>query len=183
MDIDELVRISNIPLTDQDLEKTIGVKKEDIILYKDLANYHDIDELLPNDTDFKIILLEWERNKGHWVIIYKLKDKIFYFNSYGNKYDNDLNILTSCMKRILGEDTKQITRLLGSKKCEYSKKRFQKGNAQTCGRWCIMRVSMLKMGYTQAQFEKYMEDLKELYQIPYDLIVCKYITCGNAKPL
>ena len=183
MDIGELIRISNIPLTNDDLENTIGVKGEDIILYKDLANYKTIDDLLPNDTDFKIILLEWEKNKGHWVIIYKQNGKIFYFNSYGNKYDNDLNVLTSCMKRILGEDVKQITRLLGGRNCDHSKKRFQKGDAQTCGRWCVLRVSMLKMGYTQAQFEKYMEDLKEKYDLPFDLIVCLFVTCGNAKPL
>jgi len=183
MDIDELIRISNIPLTNEDLEKSIGVKSEDILLYKDLANFRDIDELLPNNSDFKIILLEWERNKGHWVILYKLDGKYFYFNSYGHKYDNDLNVLSACVKRILGEDTKQITRLLNGKPCDYSKRRFQKGDAQTCGRWCVMRVSLLKMGYTQTEFQKYMDNLQEKYELPFDLIVCMFITCGNAKPI
>lgn len=183
MDIDELIRISNIPLTNEDLEQSIGVKSEDILLYKDLAKFHDIDELLPNNSDFKMILLEWERNKGHWVILYKLDGKYFYFNSYGHKYDNDLNVLSSCVKRILGEDTKQITRLLNGKPCEYSKRRFQKGDAQTCGRWCVMRISLLKMGYTQTEFQKYMDNLREKYQLPFDLIVCIFITCGNAKPI
>jgi len=183
MDIDELTRISNIPLTSDDLEKTIGVKAEDIILYKDLANYATIDDLLPNNTDFKIILLEWEAGKGHWVIIYKQNNKYFYFNSYGNKYDNDLNVLSKCIKMILGQEVKQIARLLNGKECDWSRTRFQKGDAQTCGRWCVMRISMLKMGYTQQQFTKYMENLKEQYDLPYDLIVCMYITCGNAKPL
>ena len=183
MDIDELIRISNIPLTNEDLEHTIGVKPEDILLYKNLGNYKDIDELLPNNGDFKMILLEWEKNKGHWVIIYKLNNKYYYFNSYGNKYDNDLNVLSMCVKKILGEDTKQITRLLNGKSCDWSKKRFQKGDAQTCGRHCVMRISMLKMGYTQTEYDKYLEDLKEKYELPYDLIVCMFITCGNAKPI
>jgi hypothetical protein len=183
MDIQRLQELTNIPLTNEDLEKTIGVKPEDIILYKNLANYSSIDELLPNNTDFKIILLEWERNKGHWVVLYKLNNNYFYFNSYGNKYDNDLNVLSRCMRRILGEDTAQITRLLGGKNCEWSKRRFQKGNTQTCGRWCVMRVSMLKMGFNQKEFEKYLDTLKYNLDLPFDLIVCKYVPIGNHEPM
>jgi hypothetical protein len=182
-EVERLKQISNIPLTDADLEHTIGVKPEDIILYKNLAKYETIDELLPNNTDFKIILLEWKPNAGHWVVLYKLNNNYCYFNSYGNKYDNDLNVLSRCMRRILGEDTNQITRLLGGKSCEWSKKRFQKGDAQTCGRWCVMRVSMLKMGFDQKAFDKYLETAKYNLDLPYDLIVCKYIPIGNHAPM
>lgn len=174
-ELQKLKHLTTIPLSNTDLEHTIGVKPEDIILYKNLAEYTTINDLLPNNTDFKIILLEWQKNRGHWVLLYKLNDKFFYFNSYGNKYDNDLNVLSRCMKRILGEDTAQITRLLGGKTCEWSKKRFQKGSTQTCGRWCVMRVSMLKMGYTQDEFIKHMDTLQYNLKMPFDLIVCKYI--------
>ena len=176
-DLEKLIELSNKPLSNEDFEHTIGVKAEDIILYSALSQFNTIEELLPNNTDFKIILLEWQRNKGHWVVLYKLNDKYYYFNSYGVKYDNDLNVLSRCMRRILGEDTAQITRLLGGKDCGYSKRRFQKGMSQTCGRWCVMRISTLKMGFTQDDFENYLDKVKYNTDLPFDLIVCKYVTC------
>jgi len=174
-ELKNLHELTKIPLSNDYLINALGIKNEDIILYSALSQFDTIKDLLPNDTDFKIILLEWRRNSGHWVVLYKQNNKYFYFNSYGNKYDNDLNVLSRCMRRILGQSVNEITRLLHGNKCEYSKKKFQGNNSNTCGRWCVARISMLKMGYTQAEFLKYMEIQKLKTGLPYDLIVCQYI--------
>ena len=42
-------------LSDSDIDRWVG--KGHIIKYSDLADYSNINELLPNDKDFKIIIL------------------------------------------------------------------------------------------------------------------------------
>jgi len=167
-----------VPLSDQDIANALGIFTEDILKYSKLANYKSIQELLPDNTDFKVIFLEWAPNStGHWVLCYKCDKKYCYFNPYGNAPDKDLNVISRCMKQILGEDTQQFKRLMGGKEMLHSTKRYQKGNVDTCGRWVIFRVHMLKLGYSQPEFDQYMEEVKSK-RYPdksFDEIVCSYV--------
>ena len=54
------------------------------IEYKDLKNYTSIDELLPNDKDFAVLLYESQPNSGHWTALLKYDNDIELFDSYGN---------------------------------------------------------------------------------------------------
>ena len=67
-----------------------GISPDDIICYSELKKFKTITDLLPTDKSFKIILLEWDKNKGHFVGIMRDNDKYEYFNSLGYKYDADL---------------------------------------------------------------------------------------------
>jgi hypothetical protein len=165
------------PLSDEQIAQTLGILTSDILKYRQLSNYKNIAELLPNNGDYKIILLEWERNSGHWVVCYKINNKYCYFNSYGNAPDKDLNVLTRCIKRILGQDVAEFDRLLGGKKMEYSTKRYQKGDVDTCGRHVIMRINMLHAQFNQPEYEQYMEEVKEKRypDLSFDEIVCIYV--------
>ena len=60
-------RISE-PMSNEDLEKYLSVKPSDIMKYGDLSNYQSIEQLLPKDGDFQIILIEDKQNSGHWVV-------------------------------------------------------------------------------------------------------------------
>lgn len=173
MDTDELI---HKPLSDEQIKSALGLDTR-IIKYNELKQYDTIHDLLPNNGDFVVIFIQWSpKSIGHWVMCYKWKDKFCYFNPYGNKFDKDLNVISRSMRRILGEQVDEFHRLTGGK-MEYSKKRFQKGKVDTCGRWIIMRASMLKMGYSQKEFENYMKQLQEEYpDLSTDQIVCMYVT-------
>lgn len=172
MDYNRLEQLDTIPLSSDDFKSTIGVDANDVLKYSQLSQFKTIEELLPNNKDFKIIFLDWGSKIGHWTCIYKLKDKYEYYNSFGNKYDNDLNVLTKCKKMILGENVKEFTRLLGKNKCSHSAYRTQGKESNSCGRYVISRISFLQMGYNNDEYHDYLDSLREKYDIDYDLVVC-----------
>ena len=56
------------PLSDADLETILGSDVK-IITYPQLANYKTIEELLPKQYDFVIILLLESPSSGHWCAL------------------------------------------------------------------------------------------------------------------
>jgi len=183
-------RISK-PLTDGDLEKYTGVKPEDIIKYSDLSKYEKITDLLPEEKDFKIILIEDKYNSGHWVCVMRDKKNIEYFNSYGAKWDYEWKFINRMVRVCLGEDTNDMTRLMDEAESNgfnvsYNKYRFQRlsNSVQTCGRWVIFRIETFKMGYNNDQFKEMVDKLKKTAEVELggggrvtnDWIVAKYVT-------
>ena len=65
MDID-IVRLINKALSDEDIQIILGGDAK-IIKYAELANLYDIDQVLPNQKDYCIILYEDRPNRGHWT--------------------------------------------------------------------------------------------------------------------
>jgi len=174
-------RISK-PLTDGDLERHTGVKPSDIIKYSDLKNYGNIEELLPQDKSFKIILIEDKYNSGHWVCLMRYGKTIEYFNSYGAKWDTDWKFVNRMMRVILGESTNELTRLLDKAMEDgweviWNAKRFQKlgNNIQTCGRWVIFRIETMKMGYNVEQFHDLIRKCKKETGGSSDFVVAKFV--------
>ena len=121
-----------------------------IIKYADLDQYSDIYQLLPNRIDFCFILTESETNSGHWTILIRNDDNKFeYFDSYGVSHKNILDYIPNYMNKKLGnnysEDLgKMIKSIKPTDKLTYDKTKFQKDapNINTCGRWCIARLSL-----------------------------------------
>jgi len=182
MDIGTLMQLDSTPLSDIAFTTNIGIAPEDIIKYAHLANYASIEELLPNHKDFKVIFLEWEKHKtGHWVCIMNVRGKYEYFNSYGFSYDNDLNVLSRCMKIILGEDVRQISRLLGKNKCASSKFKMQSKTSESCGRYVISRIQCLQMDYTNDEYHDFLKDTCKKYELSYDLAVCYLVPIPRIK--
>lgn len=149
------------PLSEDQVKSALGPDTR-ILKYGDLRNYETIDDLLPNDNDFVIILLEEEQNRGHWTCLMKPRGKYYYFNSYGCKFDDDLSVIPRCIRRILGEDRKEITRMLDGKTCGYNKHKFQADKTQVCGRYCVLACTMIcKMMYSPEDFEDFLLDKKK----------------------
>ena len=68
--MNELKLLIKTPLTDDDLNRFLGVKNENKILkYSELSKYNDMNDLLPTDKSYIIILIEYEKNKGHWICL------------------------------------------------------------------------------------------------------------------
>lgn len=179
-------KILRTPLSNTDFQTFLGVSPDDIICYSELKKFKTITDLLPTDKSFKIILLEWDKNKGHFVGIMRDNDKYEYFNSLGYKYDADLFFIDKMVRRMLGQDTAEITRLLGGASIVWNKTKLQSKNPeiQTCGRWVIFRINLMRMGYSLPEFINYIKEQKSEKQLKnYDEVVCSFVKFGNHKPI
>jgi hypothetical protein len=164
----------NIPLTNYQVADKLNTHISNIIPYSDLKNYKNISQLLPNNDSFKILLLEEKENRGHFVAIFKNNNQYCYFNSYGKKYDTDLNVISDFARRILGQDKQEIRRLLNGKNMIYNKYCFQNDTSETCGRFCIWIIR--KCCYDNIPYSKVLDILKRDGSPNYD----KYILTQTA---
>ena len=130
---------------------------------------------------YKIILIEEQPNKGHWVCILRYGKTIEAFDSYSGTIDNELKFIPEVMKRMLGEDKKHLGRLLKDVKDRqviYSKKRLQKleDGINTCGRWVILRILMMKeFFYTLQEFLDFIQKSVEETEMTPDELVASWI--------
>lgn len=167
------------PLTNGNIETYFP--QINTLKYNELKNYSNIEELLPNDRDFQIILIESDNNLGHWVCISRYDDTIEYFNPYGTRVDNDKKWIGKLKNMLLGQCEDILSKMMEKSKfkCVYSKTKFQKigENIQTCGRWCVLRIICMKdMNMNIKQFTKFIKDTSKNMEIPKDALVCIYIS-------
>jgi hypothetical protein len=174
-------RISK-PMTDLDLEQYTGVKPEDIIKYSQLKNYASITDLLPKDKSFRIILIEDKYNSGHFVAILRYGDTIEFWNSYAGKPDDDWKFINRMIRAILGENSNELTRLFKNAedlgfKTTHNTTRVQKlsNNIQTCGRWCVLRIELMKAGYNLPQFITFVKQYAKKLGKSTDYIASKMV--------
>ena len=181
MDLEQRIRTN---ITDLDLNRYFPETKTDnhhVIKYSELADVKSIYDLLPKDMTYKIILIEEEPNKGHWVCILRYGKTIEAFDSYGGTIDSELKYIPQMMKRMLGEDKSHLGRLLKDVKDRqviYSKKRLQKleDGINTCGRWVILRILMMKeFFYTLQEFLNFIEKTVEETGMTPDELVASWI--------
>jgi len=172
-------RISK-PLTDGDIERHTGIKE--VIKYSELSTYKSIEDLLPEDKSAVIILIEDKLNSGHWVAVMRYGKTIEYFNSYGAKWDTDWKFVNRMVRMILGENTNEMTRLMDKASADgwttiWNKHRFQHldSKIQTCGRWCVLRIEMMKMGYNLQEFYDFIKKREKELGEKSDFIVAKFV--------
>ena len=163
------------PLSDDKVRQALGDATR-ILKYSELKNYDTISDLLPKINDFVIILLEEDVNRGHWTALMKPHDGYYYFNSYGQKYDTDISVIPLCIRRILQEDKREITRLLDGHPCDWNRTKLQGERSQVCGRWCILAITMcVFMGYSPADFIEFLKEKTKLLNKTYDQLVVSFV--------
>jgi len=165
----------NTPLSNHQLESALGAGTK-TITYSELRNYSFIEELLPNINDFKIILIRNEPNSGHWVNIIRTgKEDYVYFNSFGQSYNQDLYLVPTMIRKMLGSYDNYLNELLKGKNVQYNKKKFQSNYSDVCGRWVVLNIIMItKMLFSLNDFVKFIETKKkELGFSSYDELVLK----------
>jgi len=163
------------PLSNFQLQSALGDGTKTIV-YADLHKYNTIEELLPEVGSFQIILLRDNPKSGHWVVIErKSQDLYYYFNSFGESYNQDLYLISSSIRKMLGSYDNYLNDLLKGKKVEYMNKKFQQNYSATCGRWCVLFIIMTtKLMYSMKEFINFIrEKKKELQMKSYDDLVLK----------
>lgn len=172
------------PMSNSELELYFGSGYEsEIMMYKDLANFNNVDELLPKDLDYRIILIETSPNVGHWVLILKYKDTIEYFNSYGVNGDTQKNsLIPKKMNIFLGQNKNYLSDLMKKSDSKYklihNKTKFQINSPKvaTCGRHIALRIICCeKMFMNLKEYTKFVKDSCRMYKCNPDVLVCMYI--------
>jgi hypothetical protein len=146
-----------------------------IIKYSQLKNFNNIEELLPNEQSYCILLYESQPNSGHWTALMRIDDNIEYFDSYGNKPDFPLT-WSKDINEALGQSIPYLSNLLDktSRDVYYNDFQYQKENKDvaTCGRHCIFRILCLTRNfYDLKQYCNFLKGLKHKSSESFDDIV------------
>jgi hypothetical protein len=178
----ERISLLYTPLTNHDLHR-FGIDQSNIITYSDLESIRDIAEFLPHNKSYKIVLIEYEPNVGHWVLILRHNDTLEYFNSLGllpskNDFVND-----DLLNEELNQEELFLNRLFKKEMSEndfkdliYNKKMFQNRNSDvmTCGRHCVVRLlCLLQEDMDLEEYITFMSIVKKESNMSYDQIVCQ----------
>lgn len=142
----------------RDLSGTSAVYTfRDIIKY---ARNHSLSSLLDPITNSLIALYEWRPGIGHWVGIKVVPElhEAYFFSSYGNKPDTELNNLTPRQRRQSGQAINLFNDFLKSLYKQgwiiyYNDYPYQKkgDGTATCGRWL---AKFLRSGLNPDEFER-----------------------------
>jgi hypothetical protein len=176
MDVAETIAT---PMTDLDIKEYLPDAR--ILKYSELSKYHTLDEMLPEQYSYVILLYEDSPNKGHWVCVSKPDKKtVEYFDSYGGIPDAPLK-WTPKQRRIGMGAGEPLLGLLFDKapeKVVYNKIHYQNEGqgVNDCGRWCCLRVITMKKGMKLAKFYDFIRDkAKQFHTDHYDVVVAKLI--------
>ncbi len=166
-----------------DIDRYLDAGSKKIIKYSELDQFRTIEELLPNDKDYKIILIEQNPNSGHWTCILRYGKTCEFFDSYGLRFDEELNFISKVKNRLLGQDVKLLSLLLNDAKARgwnviWNKTKLQqlKNGVNTCGRWCLLRITMLTQFYFELEeFIAFIEKNFKGGSVSKDKMICNWI--------
>lgn len=129
-------------LSDADIKSYLPDAK--IILYSDLINYISIEQLLPFNGDYLILLYQDSKHTGHWTCILRYKNTFEFFDPYGKYPDTQLKWVDNEIREELGIIDKFITNLFSNTnlKVVYNTAPYQRNGDEinTCGRHVIYRL-------------------------------------------
>jgi hypothetical protein len=163
-------------------EKYLPDVRENLITYKELRKFKTMGQLLEKPNfDYKILLIETQRNSGHWVCLAKKDDTVYWFDSYGYDPHENINMVSSCIRKLLNQETDEIKRLYKSArkegfKVEENEFQFQSDapNINTCGRWVLFFIECIKEGMGFKEMEALIEKQEARTGKPSDVLVVDY---------
>ena len=153
-----------------------------IMRYSQLADYDSIQDLLPLEKDYVIILYETKKNSGHWMCLIRNEKILTFFDSYGYYPDEELSFITRLQNKLLGQDKPYIRRLMKTGKgmtAMYSHTKYQSDSPKvaTCGRWVILAVFMIHtMGHDLKGMKRIFDRASKDYGKPYDIVAVDFTT-------
>ena len=156
-----------------------GVK---VIKYSELEAYNDINQIIPESSGYRIILIETKQNSGHYVCLIKYNDKSYsYFDSYGLAPDQEFKFISQEMQQILDEKVHIMSQLLNQLKSnggnwDYNSMKLQQmqPNINTCGRWTSAVCYFFEQGHNLKQFQQYFINWKKSTGRSFDDLVCEF---------
>ena len=148
----------------------------EILLYNDLKNYKTIEELLPKDKSFVIILYDNGETsygvRGHWTALTRLNNEISYFDSYGKPPDYAID---NWFKNNKYQQMKYLSNLFDKTPMDvyYNGIQYQGNNTDisTCGRYVIFYIKNMQQGKDLNKFYILMKNLKNKSNLTFDKLV------------
>jgi hypothetical protein len=174
---EELKEIEETPMSNEDIRKYFPNIK--IIAYNELKNYNSIEEILPHNKSYAIILYLASPNCGHWTALMRYGNTIEFFCSLGSDIDEPLKWLSKEAHFNLGVYEPYLSRLLEKSKFKLIYSPFpyqkQKDDINTCGRHCIFRIQKMLKGYSLDKYNQIMKKGKEMLKLDFDKLVSALI--------
>lgn len=182
MNEDQLLKkYEDVALSDSALLKLIDGKAK-IVLYPDLINYSNIDDVL-GEYQCCVLLFEVQKNYGHWCCLFKVKpDEIEFFNPYGGYPDDSLDFIPLHFREVSNQYYPYLSLLLYNSpyQLSYNEHHFQKHGSgiRTCGRHCAVRILCRELSLDQ--YTDFLNYYREQLNMDYDALVT-YITMNILK--
>lgn len=148
-----------------------------IIEYPELAEYSDITQLLPNAFSIVVILLETQRNTGHWTCLIRSDNTLMYFDSYGKGPDKEFKLIGKAALEQLNERPYLSALLTRAKKqgfsIENNKTALQSKDPSmdTCGKHVVAFANAVVDGLDLKQYIQELKSTKAKTKLSYDDIV------------
>jgi hypothetical protein len=101
--------------------------------YTDLYHYDNVDDLFDGCDKIIILYLIQNDRSGHWVSLFKNKEGLCYFDSYGVPIDYQFDLLSKERRQRLNEEQDYLKKLLFHKKVCFNNITYQGKNTATCG--------------------------------------------------
>ena len=169
------------PMDDGDIRQYLPNAK--IMRYSALAKLSDIEQLLPKDKSYVVLLYENTPGSGHWVALMRYGRTIEFFCSYGSGIDAPLRWQNPKDNAMLGQSRPFLSILLNKAKGKFRAihnpvaYQSSKQGVATCGAWDVMRINQL-INHNQDlhEFHDYMESVKKETGLTYDEIVVNYVS-------
>jgi hypothetical protein len=165
------------PLDDADIKYYLPDSK--IIVYSDLQNVNNIEDLLPRNNTYFILLYQLEsKNSGHWAILSRIDDVIEYFDSYGKPPDYPIkHWAIDQFKNIphqLSHILDKTNLIVVCNTICFQNMKIK--NMSTCGAYAVMRaLALVEYGSTLGQFNVLLQELKPP-NLTYDELIVGYIS-------
>jgi hypothetical protein len=148
-----------------------------IIMYNQLPRYKNIEELLPHDKSYFVLMYQDSPNTGHWTVVLRQKNTVEYFDSYGSYPDKDLNWVSKEKRHSLGIDGKYLSNLFNKTKLKvvYNTEPYQASGKEiaTCGRHVVFRIMNINKGLLN--YHKFIKNQMKKQNCNYDCVVSKVI--------
>jgi hypothetical protein len=162
------------PMSDKTINKYLP--NAEIVEYKDLKNYNSLNELLPKNKDYVIILYR-HGTGAHWICALRLNDIFEIFCSYGSEPDEYyFDWATPAENKGFGQNKPYLTKLINNTPNEviYNPIKYQteKNDIATCGRHCLNRIfHMINHNTNLNDYYDYMKRKSNEYNKSYDDLV------------
>lgn len=168
-------------LSNDDFSKYLPDASENLITYKELKQYRTMRQLLEKPFDYKILLIETQRNSGHWCVLVRRENDVFWCDSYGMNPHESIGMIPTCVRKMLGQENDEVKRLYRSAEREgfdvhENDFEFQADtpNINTCGRWVLFFIECIKEGMNFKQMEALIEKQEDRTGKPSDVLVVDY---------
>lgn len=164
--------------------KKFGFEKPKILMYDDLANVDNFNQILDNGNDFFILHVpnNYKMNQGHWVCVLsqtKMNEprKYVFFDPYGKKVDSSIYFAPKKVRKVIFNEAYLSYLFNVAKKngddVSFNCYPFQKNipGVNTCGKWVCARILyFLRTGDISTNlFLKYIKDEHKNRFEEYDL--------------